>query len=109
MENFGYRQLISLFGLSGLIGYRKYSKSWGRIQRTRDVYKRQHPAIALLARLEHERWCGFLYAHGYQGRDGNTRNDLFHPCLVDWEALLRDDETCKTVCYDLIPILLMDP
>ena len=68
-----------------------------------------HPAIALLARLEHERWCGFLYAHGYQGRDGNTRNDLFHPCLVDWEALLRDDETCKTVCYDLIPILLMDP
>ncbi|WP_243141907.1 glycosyltransferase family 2 protein [Lawsonibacter faecis] len=35
VENFGYRQLISLFGLSGLIGYRKYSKSWGRIQRTR--------------------------------------------------------------------------
>lgn len=35
VENFGYRQLISLFGLSGLIGYRKYSKSWDRIQRTR--------------------------------------------------------------------------
>ena len=35
LENFGYRQLISLFSLSGLIGYRKYSKSWGHIQRTR--------------------------------------------------------------------------
>ena len=35
LENFGYRQLIALFSLSGLIGYRKYSKSWGRIQRTR--------------------------------------------------------------------------
>lgn len=35
LENFGYRQLIALFSLSGLIGYRKYAKSWGRIQRTR--------------------------------------------------------------------------
>ncbi|WP_242942129.1 glycosyltransferase family 2 protein [Provencibacterium massiliense] len=35
LENFGYRQLIALFSLSGIIGYRKYSKNWGRIQRTR--------------------------------------------------------------------------
>lgn len=35
LENFGYRQLISLFSLSGLLSYRKHSKNWGRIRRTK--------------------------------------------------------------------------
>lgn len=34
LENFGYRQMIALFGLFGLLGYRKYAKRWGKIQRT---------------------------------------------------------------------------
>ncbi len=33
LENFGYRQLITLFRFGGMIRYRKYKGSWGRIQR----------------------------------------------------------------------------
>ncbi|MBR6918650.1 MAG: glycosyltransferase family 2 protein [Clostridia bacterium] len=33
LENFGYRQMISLFRVEGLIKYRKMRKTWGKIKR----------------------------------------------------------------------------
>ena len=33
IENFGYRQAITLFRFGGIIGYRKHKKSWGNIKR----------------------------------------------------------------------------
>lgn len=33
LENFGYRQMISLFRVEGIIKYRKLRKSWGKIKR----------------------------------------------------------------------------
>lgn len=33
MENFGYRQAITLFRFGGIIGYRKHKRSWGKIKR----------------------------------------------------------------------------
>ncbi len=33
LENFGYRQAVTLFRFGGLVRYRKYKGSWGKIQR----------------------------------------------------------------------------
>lgn len=33
LENFGYRQMITLFRLEGMLKYRKLRKTWGRIRR----------------------------------------------------------------------------
>ena len=33
LENFGYRQAITLFRFGGIIKYRKYKRSWGNIKR----------------------------------------------------------------------------
>ena len=33
LENFGYRQLITLFRMEGIIKYRKLRRSWGKIKR----------------------------------------------------------------------------
>lgn len=33
LENFGYRQMISLFRLEGILKYRKLRKTWGKIKR----------------------------------------------------------------------------
>lgn len=33
LENFGYRQIISLFRLEGILKYRKLRKTWGKIKR----------------------------------------------------------------------------
>ena len=33
LENFGYRQIISLFRVEGILKYRKLRKSWGKIKR----------------------------------------------------------------------------
>ncbi len=33
LENFGYRQAITLFRFGGIVHYRKYKESWGKIQR----------------------------------------------------------------------------
>ena len=68
-----------------------------------------HPPLPCWDRLEPERWCGFLYAHGQTRAETAIRKRSLSPLPRRLEALLRDDETCKTVCYDLIPILLMDP
>ena len=34
LENLGYRQLIVLFRLEGVLRFRKYRTSWGKIKRT---------------------------------------------------------------------------
>ncbi|MEE0896799.1 MAG: glycosyltransferase family 2 protein, partial [Acutalibacteraceae bacterium] len=33
LENFGYRQIITLFRVEGLLKYRKLRKTWGKIKR----------------------------------------------------------------------------
>lgn len=33
MENFGYRQAVTLFRFGGIVGYRKHKGSWGKIKR----------------------------------------------------------------------------
>ena len=33
LENFGYRQMITLFRLEGILKYRKLRKTWGKIKR----------------------------------------------------------------------------
>ena len=33
LENFGYRQMITVFRVEGIIKYRKLRKSWGKIKR----------------------------------------------------------------------------
>ena len=33
LENFGYRQMISVFRVEGIIKYRKLRKNWGKIKR----------------------------------------------------------------------------
>lgn len=33
IENFGYRQMVTLYRLEGIIRYRKYKNSWGKIKR----------------------------------------------------------------------------
>ena len=33
LENFGYRQIITLFRFGGIVRYRKYKDSWGKIKR----------------------------------------------------------------------------
>jgi hypothetical protein len=33
LENFGYRQLITLFRVEGIFKYRKLRKTWGKIKR----------------------------------------------------------------------------
>jgi cellulose synthase/poly-beta-1,6-N-acetylglucosamine synthase-like glycosyltransferase len=35
LENFGYRQLITVFRVEGILRYKKYRNTWGRIQRVR--------------------------------------------------------------------------
>ena len=33
LENFGYRQMITIFRVEGLVKYRKLRKTWGKIKR----------------------------------------------------------------------------
>ena len=33
LENFGYRQMITVFRVEGIIKYRKLRKTWGKIKR----------------------------------------------------------------------------
>jgi hypothetical protein len=65
------------------------------------------PVTEHLAATEHRRWCNF---HLMQNWRFGARDDAqkTHPCLItDWQEFIQDEMRRATVCYDLLPYLMI--
>lgn len=65
----------------------------------------RYPELLRLARLEHARWCNFMYLQGYRFGEERDEEHKTHPCLVDTLEDLPKEQK-NTVRYDLIPAMM---
>lgn len=70
-------------------------------------FLKRNPKMLSLVKLEHKRWCNFMFAHNYEyAKKEDCKKDMkTHYCLKEeWEDILEDKDIMKTAIYDIISI-----